>query len=300
MQMIRETLEMAKTGRFQVLEQMAAIIAQPREQISQFAPMLETINIPVDQIGIVIGPSGKNIKRIVAETGCDIDIDEDGRVYISGLDREGIARAKGIIKGMTGEIMAGEEFSGKVVRIMPFGAFIELVPGRDGLLHVSNMAEGRVDNPEDVVSLGDIIPVKVREIDDNGKVNLLRTDIDYSNRPQGGGGGDRGGRGGGDRDRGPRRDDRGGRGDDRGGRGGGGRGYGGGGDRDRGPRRDDRPARDDRPREDRPPRPERSEESGGGERAPRPERQRDDAPRGDERTAEQGARRANEGDDYVD
>jgi polyribonucleotide nucleotidyltransferase len=301
LQMIRETLALAKTGRLKVIEQMAQIIAEPRGEISQFAPMLETINIPVDAIGLVIGPSGKNIKRIVAETGCDIDIDEDGRVYISGLDREGIARAKGIIKGMTGEIQAGEEFSGKVVRIMPFGAFIELVPGRDGLLHVSNMAEGRVDNPEDVVSIGDVIPVKVREIDDNGKINLLRTDIDYSNRPQGPPGG--GGRGG---DRGPRRDDRGG--GDRGGRGG----YGGGGDRggrgggyggggDRGPRREGGFDRDRAPREggnfggDRPQRDDRGRGGFGGDRdrGPRPEG-------GINTPAGDAASRATEGSDYVD
>jgi polyribonucleotide nucleotidyltransferase len=219
--MVRETLELAYGGYCTVIDQLLEALPAPRTELSQYAPQLTMIQIPVDSIGTVIGPSGKNIKKITAETGTEIDIDDEGRVFISGADPEGVQRAVGIIRAMTSDIEEGQEYKGKVVRIMPFGAFIELVPGRDGMLHISNMAEGRVEQVEDVMNLGDMIPVKVQDIDEAGKISLIRTDIDYGDRNtrtgRGGGGGDRGGRGGGF-------------GGDRGGRGGGG-GYGGGGDR---------------------------------------------------------------------
>jgi polyribonucleotide nucleotidyltransferase len=223
--MIEESLRLAQAGYLRIIEQMREIIAEPRPQISPYAPLLELMQIEVEQIGMIIGPSGKMIKKICADTGAEIDIDEDGKVYISGPEQEGVRKAAAIIRAMTREIEVGDEFAGRVVRIMPFGAFIELVPGRDGLLHISDIAERRIDRVEDVLAMGDTVPVKVQEIDDIGKVNLIRTDIDYSNKPPreprrsgggygGRGGGDRGGRGGGDR---------GGRsGGDRGGRGGGG------------------------------------------------------------------------------
>jgi len=250
MQMIKETLALAKTGRYTVIDQMEKVIAEPRASLSPYAPLLEIIQIQVDQIGMVIGPSGKNIKKIIAETECQIDIDDDGRVFISGANEENIGRAKAIIRAMTGSLEEGEEFQGKVVRIMPFGAFIELVPGRDGLLHISNIAERPIQNVEDILEIGDIVPVKIREIDDQGKINLLRTDITYPEGHRGaqrsggggggggyrGGGGDRGGgggyRGGGDRGGGGR-DGGGFRGGGGGRDGGGGGGYGG----DRGGRR---------------------------------------------------------------
>ncbi len=187
------------------------------------------MQVDVDQIGMIIGPSGKTIKKITADTGAQIDIDEDGKVYISGPDQDGVRKAVAIIRAMTSELSEGDEFQGKVVRIMPFGAFIELVPGRDGLLHISDIAERRIERVEDVLEMGDVVPVRVREIDGQGKINLMRTDIDYSNkppreprgdRPRSGGGGGYGGGGGRGGDRG---------GGDRGGRGGGGGGYGGGG-----------------------------------------------------------------------
>jgi polyribonucleotide nucleotidyltransferase len=224
--MIEETLRLAQVGYLKVVEQMNAVIAEARPQISPYAPLLELMQIEVDQIGMVIGPSGKTIKKITADTGAQIDIDEDGKVYVSGPDQDGVRKAVAIIKAMTSELAEGDEFQGKVVRIMPFGAFIELVPGRDGLLHISDIAERRIDRVEDVLNMGDVVPVKVREIDGQGKINLMRTDVDYSNKPPreprgdrprsggGYGGGDRGGRGGGDR---------GGRGSGYGGGGGGGR-----------------------------------------------------------------------------
>jgi polyribonucleotide nucleotidyltransferase len=229
LQMVRETLELAFNGYCTVIKQLEEALPAPRQELSPYAPRLTMIQIPVDSIGAVIGPSGKNIKKITAETGTEIDIDDEGRVFISGADPQGVERAVSIIRAMTSDIEEGQEFTGKVVRIMPFGAFIELVPGRDGMLHISNMADHRVEQVEDVMNLGDMVPVKVQEIDDAGKVSLIRTDIDYGDRNtragRGGGGGDRGPRGGGG-GRGF-----GGGGGDRGGRGGGGRDGGHGGDR---------------------------------------------------------------------
>jgi polyribonucleotide nucleotidyltransferase len=216
--MVAETVRLAEEGYLYVIDQMKDVIPGPRETISEYAPMLEMMQIDVDQIGGVIGPAGRNIKKIIAETGADIDIDEDGRVFISGTEHEGVNQAKAIIKAMTSEIEEGSEFVGKVVRIMPFAAFIELVPGRDGFLHISNIAERRIDKVEDVLNMGDEVPVRVEEVDSEGKISLIRTDIDYGNRPprppkgdrdRRGGGRDRGGRDRGGRDRGGR--DRGGR-----------------------------------------------------------------------------------------
>ncbi len=251
--MAKETLELAYKGYVDVIEQMEAVISEPRKTISQYAPMLEMLQIDVDQIGLVIGPSGKNIKKIVSETGAEVDIDDEGRVFVTGTDHEGVQRALSIIRAMTTTVKQGDEFKGAVVRLMPFAAFVELVPGRDGFLHVSKVADHRVENIEDELKIGDIIPVKIEEIDEAGKISLIRTDVEYTQRDRGGrggGGGDRGGRGGGDRGGrgggGGYGGDRGGRGGgDRGGRGGGG-GYGGGGDRGGRPPRDGggRPPRD--------------------------------------------------------
>ncbi|MBN2082867.1 polyribonucleotide nucleotidyltransferase [bacterium] len=246
--MVAETLKLAYEGYCTVIDQMSEIIAEPREEISPYAPMLEMLQIDVDQIGLVIGPSGKHIKKICADTGAEVDIDEDGRVFVSGTDHDGVMRALNIIRAMTTDIEPGGEFNGKVVRIMPFGAFIELVPGRDGFLHISNVAERRIDRVEDVLDMNDIIPVRVEDVDDQGKISLIRTDIDYGERPERrSNGGERRG-GGGGRDRG--RNDRGGR--------------------DRGPRNDrggrDRGPRNDRGRSDRGDRGGRSERGGSGSR----------------------------------
>jgi polyribonucleotide nucleotidyltransferase len=242
--MIEEIMAKAQTGYLTVIEQMNEILSEPRQEISPYAPMLMLMQIDVDQIGMVIGPSGKNIKKIIADTGAQIDIDEDGKVYICGTEQEGVKRAAGIIKAMTSDLEVGDEYNGRVVRIMNFGAFIELVPGRDGLLHIKDIAERRIERVEDVLEIGDFVPVKIEEIDSQGKINLLRTDISYENRPPredrrsggggygggGGRGGDRGGRGGGGYGGGGGRGPGGG--GDRGGRGGGGSRDGGGGGRD--------------------------------------------------------------------
>jgi polyribonucleotide nucleotidyltransferase len=205
MKLIEEVLHRAKGGRLHIIEQMREIIAAPREALSQYAPTLMILKIDPEQIGMVIGPSGKNIKKIEAESGADVEIDDDGTVYFSGVDREGVQKAHDAVRSMTMSIETGMIFEAKVVSIVPFGAFLELVPGRDGLLHISNVADHRIERVEDVLSIGDVIKVKVRDVDDNGKINLIRDDIEYT-RPTGP-------REGGPRRDGPRRD--GGRGGDR-------------------------------------------------------------------------------------
>jgi polyribonucleotide nucleotidyltransferase len=182
-QMLKETLARARTARLFILDQLAQVIARPREQISEYAPLLTTLKINPDKIGLVIGPSGKNIKKIVADTETTIDIDDDGTVYIAGLKKDGVDAAVKIIRDLTMDIEEGAIFSGKVVRITPFGAFIELVPGKDGLLHISQVADHHIDKVEDVLKMGDTVLVQVRAIDENGKINLIRKDIEYR-RPQ--------------------------------------------------------------------------------------------------------------------
>ena len=181
-EMIEQTLERARTGRLFILEQMSQVIPEARSELSQYAPTLVILNVHPEQIGIVIGPAGKTIRQLEADTGANIDIDEDGTVFVSGVDREGVNKAADTIRAMTMEIEVGMVFDGKVVSIVPFGAFIELAPGRDGLLHISNIADHRIERVEDVLSIGDRVPVKVREVDPNGKVNLIRDDIDYSRK----------------------------------------------------------------------------------------------------------------------
>jgi polyribonucleotide nucleotidyltransferase len=217
--MVEETLKKAEAGYLEVIRQMNEVISEPRTELSQYAPQLEMVQIDVDQIGSVIGPAGKNIKKITAETETEIDIDDEGRVYITATGNpEGVRKAVSIIRAMTTEIEVNAEYDGTVVRIMPFGAFVELVPGRDGFLHISNVAGRRIDKVEDVLDVGDVIPVKVREIDDQGKISLIRTDVepapprDRGPRDGGGRGGGRdGGRGGRDGGRGGREGGRGGR-----------------------------------------------------------------------------------------
>jgi polyribonucleotide nucleotidyltransferase len=180
--MIEQTLERSRTGRLSILEEMRRVIAQPRSELSPYAPTLLILSVDPEQIGTIIGPAGKTIRQLEADTGAGIDIDEDGTVFVSGIDREGVNKAADTIRAMTMEIEVGMVFEGKVVSIVPFGAFIELTPGRDGLLHISNVAEGRIDKVEDVLSIGDRVPVRVRDVDSNGKVNLVRNDLDYSRK----------------------------------------------------------------------------------------------------------------------
>lgn len=169
---LEQALKQAKTARLEILEHMLATLAEPRKAVSKHAPKITTINVPVDKIGEVIGPGGRVIKKIIAETGCEVDVDDDGRVVISGIDADKLKAARDWVDGLTREFQVGEEFDGKVVRIEAYGAFVELMPGRDGLVHVSRMATGYVKDPNDLVKLGDILHVRVREIDEQNRVSL--------------------------------------------------------------------------------------------------------------------------------
>ncbi len=170
---IGEILEKAKIGRLSILEEMLQTIPASRTEVSALAPKIELLHIPVEKIGEVIGPGGKVIKNIIATTGAIVDVEDDGTVAISGTDEEAVRKASDWVKGLTREVQVGEEFEGEVKRILPFGAFVEVLPGKEGMVHVSKMsATEYVKNPSDVVSIGQKVTVKVIEIDEQGRVNL--------------------------------------------------------------------------------------------------------------------------------
>lgn len=172
MKMVEEILEQAKAGRLEILEKMLKVLPQSRNQVSQYAPKVVTIQIPIDKIGELIGPGGRNIKNIIATTTASVDVEDDGVVTISSIDADAVAKAKEWIEGMTREVQVGEEFEGEVKRILNFGAFVEFLPGKEGLVHVSKMTAGFVNNPEEVVHVGDKVKVKVMEVDEMGRINL--------------------------------------------------------------------------------------------------------------------------------
>ena len=169
-----EAIQRAKEARARILEIMRATLDQPRTELSKYAPRIETIKINPEKIGALIGPGGKTIKGIVAETGAEINIEDDGSVHIYATTGESMARAKEIIGGMTREIEIGQTYQGRVVTTKEFGAFVEVFPGKDGLVHISELADFRVKRTEDVVKLGDMIWVKCIGIDDKGRVKLSR------------------------------------------------------------------------------------------------------------------------------
>ena len=160
-----------------ILGKMLDTIAAPREHLSKYAPKIITFSIKPEKIGEVVGPRGKMINKIIADTGVKVDIEDDGRVYIATPDEEAAQKAKSMIEAIAKDIEVGEVYLGTVVRIMPFGAFVELLPGKDGMVHISKLARERVNKVEDVVNVGDEILVKVIEIDDKGRVNLTRKDL---------------------------------------------------------------------------------------------------------------------------
>ena len=169
-----EAIQRAKEARMKILEIMRSTLEKPRSELSKYAPRIETIKINPEKIGALIGPGGKTIKGIVAETGAEINIEDDGSVHIYATSGESMARAKEIIGGMTREIEIGQTYQGRVVSTKEFGAFVEVFPGRDGLVHISELADFRVNRTEDVAKLGDIIWVKCIGIDDKGRVKLSR------------------------------------------------------------------------------------------------------------------------------
>jgi polyribonucleotide nucleotidyltransferase len=232
MEVMRAAVAQAREGRMFIMGKMLEVISEPRKEMSPYAPRMYRLQIDPQKIGTVIGPGGRVIRSIIEETGCTVDIEDDGSVFIGATNEESARKAIDIIEGMTKDVEVGQIYTGRVARIMNFGAFVEIAPGKDGLVHISELADFRVPSVEDVVSVGDEVQVMVTEVDSMGRINLSRRAVlagetdpaavvarqqaERSSRP-GGGGGDRGG--------------------DRGGRGGGGGGYGGrGGGGDRGPR----------------------------------------------------------------
>jgi polyribonucleotide nucleotidyltransferase len=173
-EIMAEAVIEAKESRTKILDVMNGILASPRAELSQYAPRIETIRINPDKIGLIIGPGGKTIKGIVAETGAEINIEDDGSIHIYSNNGESLKRAKEIINGMTKEISIGEIYQGTVVSIKEFGAFVEVLPGKDGLVHISELADFRVNKVEDVVKMGDSIWVKCIGVDDKGRVKLSR------------------------------------------------------------------------------------------------------------------------------
>ncbi len=145
--------------------------------MSPFAPRLLTIKIDPEMIGLLIGPGGKTIKGITEETGAKIDIEDDGTVTISAIDESKAKRAKNIVQGMTRKLNEGDVYAGKVTRIIPIGAFVEFLPGKEGMIHISQLADYRVGRVEDEVAVGDEVIVKVRELDSKGRINLTRLGI---------------------------------------------------------------------------------------------------------------------------
>lgn len=174
---IADAIHQAKPARMHILEKMLATINAPRTELSPFAPRLLTMKIDPDLIGLVIGPGGKTIKGITEQTGAKVDIEDDGTITISALEGVQAEKAKGIIEGMTRKLSAGDVYVGRVTRIIPIGAFVEMLPGKEGMIHISQLADYRVGKVEDEVSVGDEVIVKVREIDNRGRINLTRLNI---------------------------------------------------------------------------------------------------------------------------
>lgn len=171
-EILEEALKQAKKGRAHILDIMLKTIKAPRERVSTFAPKIQVVKVPVEKIGEVIGPGGKTIKRIIAETGAQVEVNNDGSVNISGIDAEAVNKAVSEVEALVKEVKSGEIYTGEVKRIQPFGAFVEILPGKDGLVHISDMSEGFVKNPEDVVKIGDKVEVRVKEVDNLGRINL--------------------------------------------------------------------------------------------------------------------------------
>ncbi|MGE3076596.1 MAG: polyribonucleotide nucleotidyltransferase [Dehalococcoidia bacterium] len=247
-ELLTNALAQARDARLFILEKMAEVISEPREEMSEYAPKMYKVKINQDQIGTIIGPGGKTVRKIQEDSGgASIEIQEDGTVIV-GSPNEAVARkAIQMIEGLTKEVKVGEIYTGKVTRLLNFGVFVEILPGKEGLVHISQLGEDHVDTVEDEVQPGDEVTVMVTEIDNLGRINLSRRAVLLGEEPpapgSGGGGrgrggprgGDRGGRGGGGGDRGGDRGGRNGGGDrgfqrggDRGGRNGGGGGFGGG------------------------------------------------------------------------
>ncbi len=175
-EIMRVALEQAREGRLHILDKMDAVISNPEDGLSKYAPKIVTMSVNPEKIGEIIGPGGKMIRKIIEETGADISIEDDGSVFLTSNDDESIEKAKKYIKGITDEVEINKWYDGVVKRIEDYGAFIEVLPGKEGLLHISKMDNKRVNKVTDVVSLGDTISVKVIKIDEKGRIDLSRKD----------------------------------------------------------------------------------------------------------------------------
>ena len=171
-EIIEGTFERARVARLKILEKILSVLAAPRKNLSQYAPKVQVVKIPVEKIGEVIGPGGKMIRSIIATTGATVDVEDDGSVMISGIDQVAVQKAVDWVTGLTREVAVDEEFEGEVKRILPFGAFVEILPGKEGMVHVSQMTTGFVSKPEDVVKIGQKVHVRVMEVDDMHRINL--------------------------------------------------------------------------------------------------------------------------------
>ena len=176
-EIMAEALEQAREGRNHILGKMLETLQHTRAELSQYAPRITTMKVKPDQIRLVIGPGGKTIKGIIDQTGVAIDVQDDGTVNIASSDPEAVKKAQDIIKGLTAEPEVGAVYKGPVQRVTDFGAFVELMPGTDGLLHISEMAHTRVDKVTDVMKEGDIVEVKVLSVERDGKVRLTRREL---------------------------------------------------------------------------------------------------------------------------
>ncbi len=192
-ELLKEALENARVARLKLLEHMHETIAGPRAELSVHAPRMITVQIPIDKIGALIGPGGKNIRRIIEETGAEVDVEDDGKVFISSTDSVAVERAKEQVVGLTAEAEVGKIYNGKVTRIMGIGVFVEIMPGKEGLIRMSQLADHYVEKAEDVVKEGDSIEVKVLEVDAQGRINLSRKAVTHpgsENEPRRGGDGE--------------------------------------------------------------------------------------------------------------
>ncbi len=194
LEIMREAMSAAKKSRYFIIDKLAETIAEPRTELSKYAPRMIVLKIDPAKIKDVIGPGGKVINKIIADTGVTkIDIEDDGSVYITSLDGESGDKAKQIVENLTKEIVVGETYTGRVTRVIPIGAFVQILPGKEGLVHISQLAPQRVERVEDVVDVGDEITVKVMEVDGQGRLNLSRKAVLGSSNGSGDRGGDRGG-----------------------------------------------------------------------------------------------------------
>lgn len=171
---MRQALEQAHRARLEIIKEMLAVISEPRPELKPHVPRITTIKIPVDKIGALIGPGGKNIRALQEETGTKIDVEEDGTVYVASVDGVGAEIACERIQALTESAQLGRIYTGKVVRVTDFGAFVEIIPGTDGMVHISQLDSERVNKVEDVAKLGDELTVMVTGIDDMGKIRLSR------------------------------------------------------------------------------------------------------------------------------